>query len=303
VSVVKKTNKTFVGLHIPKCAGTSFLDMALEHLPERQIFQTTSIIMNLKEDQPEFLHISDYRALRVVWGHGVHEQMLHFVRSPILFTGMREPVARLMSAARYQVRLREKQGRGPLDLESWIASQNNPMTWFIINRFPTLAGHPGPGTPFEKAKRALQAFHYVYFTDTFASGVAAIFAALGVNAAVKESNVGDRAELKLRYDPAQLEHDIALYEWARAEFGRRKFDLHRKNPAPLRDFLAQPADIAALEEFMLRAQAGEYALWGMLEEVISARAEMGARLLREAKYCREFLAGRRAGHATPHGGA
>jgi len=47
--------RTFVGLHIPKCAGTSFLDMARDVLPAHQLFQNTSIIMNWNDGRPEFL--------------------------------------------------------------------------------------------------------------------------------------------------------------------------------------------------------------------------------------------------------
>jgi len=130
--------RTFVGLHIPKCAGTSFLDMARDVLPAHQLFQNTSIIMNWNDGRPEFLDINDYAALRVVWGHSIHEQMLYRLNAPILFTGMREPVARLISEARYQVDLRERQGI-PFDVRAWLPKQRNPMTWFIINRFPTLA--------------------------------------------------------------------------------------------------------------------------------------------------------------------
>ena len=56
--------RTFVGLHIPKCAGTSFLDMARDVLPAHQLFQNTSIIMNWNDGRPEFLDINDYAALR-----------------------------------------------------------------------------------------------------------------------------------------------------------------------------------------------------------------------------------------------
>ncbi|CAN5807122.1 hypothetical protein BH23PSE1_BH23PSE1_11740 [soil metagenome] len=277
--------RTFVGLHIPKCAGTSFLRMALEALPRHEVYQNTSIIMNWRDGQPEFLDIHDHARLRVVWGHSVHEEMLRYLKEPVLFTGLREPVARLVSEARYQIDLRRRQEREPIDLAAWLARQRNPMTWFIINRFPTLAERDNKAlTPFEKARTALQSFHHVYFTDTFGPSIAAVFEALGVTPpAEKEANAGVLKDLDIAVDLEPLQYDLQLYAWAKERFGGRALDPAAPMPEPLSAFLARPPRSEALEQFLFRSQAGEYSGWKALDAVIEDRVARATRLLKEAE--------------------
>lgn len=280
------THKTFVGLHIPKCAGMSILHMAHNSLPAHQFFQNTSIIKNWRDRRPEFLDIYDHSALRFVWGHSVHEQMLYFLNNPILFTGLREPVQRLISAARYQVHLAELQGR-PFDVNEWLLRQRNPMTSFIIHRFPTLAERDNASlTPFERAKRALQAFHHVYFTDTFDESVKTIFDALGVEVPSMRSNVSPKPDLAVEIDAANLQYDIELYEWAREEFGHRPFDPDRPASDRLAEFLSRSPQPSVLENFLFNSQAGEYTGWKVLDEVIEDRIARATRLLKEAEVYR-----------------
>ena len=278
---------TFVGLHIPKCAGTSFLHMAMESLPRHQVYQNTSIIMNWKDKQPEFSDIQDYQSLRIIWGHDIHEQMLHYVRNPILFTGMRDPVSRLISEARYQVDLKERQGM-QFDVFKWLLKQRNPMTWFIINRFPTLADHNNKSlTPFDKAKKALSSFHHVYFTETFEKSSRAIFRAIGVDVKMKETNKSVKKDLNIEVNKDLLKYDMELYAWARDEFSSKKLNLSTSISPDLEKFLGSQPQSHILESFLLSQQAGEYFSWGALSEVIEDRITRATRLLKEAEYYRK----------------
>ena len=82
---------TVVGLHIPKCAGTSLLTLLERVFGPEACYQTTSFVRNFRERRPEFFEIPDPRRLRVVWGHYVQGQMLHYLNAPLFVTGLREP--------------------------------------------------------------------------------------------------------------------------------------------------------------------------------------------------------------------
>ena len=264
--------RTFVGLHIYKCAGSSFLEMALEALPRQAVYQNTSIIRNWTDRQPEFLDIINYSVLRLVWGHTIHEQMLHFLTDPILFTGLREPVERLISDARYRIDLSERQGRGPFAVEAWLETQRNPMCWFIINRFPLLSRRGDRSlSPFEKARSALENFHHVYFNDTFDKSVGEIFTALGVSPTTKRANVGARPDVPVNVNRDALTFDLELYEWARSRFASGKIDVSAPNSERLLKIMAKPAELDSLAPFLFNSQAGEYAGWGKLDQAIERK--------------------------------
>lgn len=282
--------RTFVGLHIYKCAGTSFLEMALTAMPRHEVYQNTSIIRNWKDGQPEFLEINNHGRLRLVWGHTVHEQMLHFLVNPLLFTGLRDPVERLVSDARYQIDLAERQGRGPFALEAWLEGQRNPMCWFIINHFPVLSRRADRNlSAFEKARSALECFHHVYFNDTFDRSVAEIFQAIGVTPAPQRANVGARPEIPVAVNRDALAFDIELYEWARSRFAASRIDVAAPNPDPLSRFLAQPTELDTLSAFLFRSQAGEYSDWSKLDEVIDKKVGRAILIMQEISTYRARL--------------
>jgi len=259
-------------------------------LPPHSYYQNTSIIKNWKNKRPEFLDINEYSYLRVVWGHSIHEQMLYFLKTPLLFTGLREPIARLKSNAKYMIDLRRRQGV-PFDLATWLQSQRNPMTWFIIDRFPTLAARDNTDmTPFEKAKLALSNFDHVYFADTFDESIKVIFDALNISAPSKKVNVGVEMDIDIDIDPATLAYDLDLYDWARSYFSERVLDLKRPTSKALADFLHMKPKPVVLETFLFRSQAGEYKNWKKLDEATDDRLARAMRLLREVTQYREHAA-------------
>ena len=284
-SAVQKDSKmniaTFVGLHIPKCAGTSFLEMAQSALPPDRVYQNTSIIKNWNQRNPEFLDILDHKRLRLLWGHHIHEQMLYFFDRPILFTGLRDPVDRLKSAVRYQIALSGKQGREQPDVQALLAKMQNPICWFIIRRFPTLSRSNSNLTPFGKARTALTAFHHVYFTENFEESANSMLMAMGINTPILETNVSKLPDIDFDIDRRLVEHDLELYDWAEEHFGPRKFDSDINMPSSLAEFLRSRPNLPLLESFLFQAQANEYADWGKIDEVIDAKLAEAERTLRE----------------------
>ncbi len=274
---------TYVGLHIPKCAGTSFLRSAQSGLLPHQLYQNTSIIQNWQKGQPEFFDIQDYSRLRLLWGHSIHEQMLHYVSSPVLFTGMRDPIERLVSEARYRVDLAAKQGH-PFNMKDWLARVKNPMCWFIIHRFPILAERGNPFlTPFQRAKKVLETFDFVYFSENFNKGAEQILHNLGVKCEPVVANEGARKDIAVKIDESNLKLDIELYRWARSEFYDRRTNRNKYQNRNLKKFLSTKRDEAVLEDFLFASQAGEYKSWNVLDLALEEKMKQAIRALKEAK--------------------
>ena len=94
-------------LHVPKCAGMSLTDALLDRLPAGQVYQSTSMIRNVRENRPEFLQILHHLTLKAVVGHWVHEAMLPVLQKPIVFaSSLRDPVKRIRSQYRFDVTMR-----------------------------------------------------------------------------------------------------------------------------------------------------------------------------------------------------
>ncbi len=282
-------SNTYVGLHVSKCAGTSFLEMAIQSLAATEFYQNTSMIRNWKNGWPEFFDIQDYASLRLVWGHSVHEQMLHYLQRPILFTGLRDPAKRLLSNAKFQVKLHETQGR-KFDVETWLANEKNPMCWFIINRFPTFAAKDNQSlTPFERARNALTAFDYVFFTENFTDSATAILRELGSSSELMEKNKTSREDIDIELDLSNLKYDFELYEWARNTFANKEFSAPLEPNSLVQDFLSASPKLKELEGFLFNSMANEYSGWGVLKQQLQRRHDKAMQILREVAVYKKKL--------------
>ncbi len=281
--------KTLIGLHIPKCAGTSFLDTIYAKLPATDFYQNTSIIRNWTNHSPEFLEIRDYKRLRLIWGHSIHEQMLHYFDHPLLFTGLRNPVTRLESEVRYQIRLREIQGREPLDVEKYVRNRRDPMCWFIIHRFPTIARIAESDSAFRKASRVLSCFRFVFFAENFATSVGPVLSQLGIELTEeRKANVSPDSKMEISVDDSNIKCDQELYEWA-----VNRFQSGGENSENLSDslssFMMSDPKTSVLREFLFRNQIGEYEDWGIQHEVLSERRRLLRNLVSELDYYESYL--------------
>jgi len=273
-------------MHIPKCAGTSFMEMAMSVLPHHQVVQTTSLIRNRDEGRPQFLEISKLENLRLIWGHAVHEEMLYVTNQPFLFTGLREPSERLASHAKFDIYLAKSQGRETIEMSEWLRLQSDPICKFIVERFPRLSGDPSR-TLFERARDALEAFDFCYFTETFEESSKAILAAMGYSAELKNENVAT-VDIPVEIDPALIQNDIELYSWARDHFANRSIDPERPKSERLRSFLSSRPCPNTLDDFMFHQQAYEFDFWNVIDLVVKEKSVRAERLLKEINYYLQY---------------
>jgi hypothetical protein len=268
---------TLVGIHIPKCAGTTLLDRVKAGLRHDEVYQNTSIISNWREGRLEFLDNPHKHELRFVFGHHIHEEMLHLVSEPVLFTGLREPDSRLRSALAFELKLAREQGRDPPNLEALVADLDNPMCWGLAACCPRIAGG---GSAFEQARRVLEACSFVYFTENFEDFAAAICKSLDIPSLQRNANVSNEPVPQIDLSGTNLDDDRALYQWARERFfDPSTFGFGRTGRVTA--FLNLPRDPAALRQFLYRAQAEEYRRWEVLDEVIAFRSAQRANMEEE----------------------
>lgn len=277
--------RTFVGLHIPKCAGTSLLDKVRSGLPAEQVFQNTSIIQNFMGGREDFLHLLDKTKLRFVWGHSIHEEMLKFFGpQAVLITGLREPIDRFRSNLRYTARMAAKLGNPSPDFAKIMANTRNPMCRFINRRFPTISGDSG--SPADRAMKVIKACNFVYFSENFDDTTRAICDVMGIEGTTYNSNAAPEGEtMEFDIDPSRHRFDIELYERAKERF--RTFDPNeafgRPNPI-VESFVKEPLNTNTLRNFLWESSYDEYKSWRALEKVISKRTEQVEQLQSEIDY-------------------
>jgi hypothetical protein len=183
---------------------------------------------------------------------------------PILFTGLREPEARLRSYLGWQRHLRDE-GHPAETIDETLSKTRDPMCWFIINRFPTLAGTSG--TPAERAMNALRAFTYCYFPDSLERFAKVMFRQLGIKPKKANYRVAEQPPPEVRIDPEILKNDRILYELAREHFSQvsLSYDLSPKERAI--QFHSEPPQESVLRDFLHKQQMFEYRGWNILTDV------------------------------------
>lgn len=284
--------RTFIGLHIPKCAGTSLLDMVRSGLPAEEVFQNTSIIQNFMGGREDFLHLFDKSKLRFVWGHSIHEEMLKFFGpKAVLMTGLREPIDRFRSNLRYTARMATKLGNPPPDFAKIMGNTKNPMCRFINRRFPTIAGDSG--SPADRAMKVINACNFVYFSENFDETTRAICNVMGIGGKSYNSNVAPEGEtMEFDIDLSNHRFDIEMYERARERF--TTFDpveaFGRSNPI-LESFVKKPLNINVLRNFLWESSYDEYKSWRALDKVIKKRTEQAEQFKSEIDYYKMRMEG------------
>ncbi|WP_010138018.1 hypothetical protein, partial [Oceanicola sp. S124] len=125
-------------VHVPKCAGMSLTNALQRALPAEAVYQSTSLIANLRDGRPDFLEIAEPGALRAVIGHWLHEAMLPYLRGEVLFaTSLREPAARIRSQYRFDMSLRAP-GWQPDSRAAFLARNRNVICSFLLAPFPSI---------------------------------------------------------------------------------------------------------------------------------------------------------------------
>ncbi len=220
------------GLHIPKVAGSTLLESFRQIVTEDRIYQNTSLFDNIRLNRPEFFELNTYDHIVLYWGHHIHEEMLRAAclapsygrkseRPFILFTGLREPIARTRSDLAFNMRLAADFNRS-FEPEEFIGELGDRMCKTIVDCFPTLCGDHGE--LWERAARGLSYFDLVYTSDTLAECFETVCKFIWIKPGpLKTSNVSESADVeeadrlvrKLGDSiAAQMPNDIKLFQWA-----------------------------------------------------------------------------------------
>lgn len=279
------SSNVVIGLHIPKCGGTTLLDRVRKRLPDHRIFQNTSIIENYRKRRKDFLQLGSYDSIKFVFGHTIHEEMIKFFgdRTVFLFTGLREPRQRMVSELRYMSRLATAQGRDSVDLEDYINKTKNPMCWFLNSRFPTFAGKKG--TAFERAARVVEHFDHIYFTEDFDNSAKPIFDALEISNSDSISNQTKSREKIPAVKTDNLLFDIELYEYCSEKVARDGgWFPKEQNLTARRKFENSNVKIDELRDVLYRASLGEYRSWRCLDDVVAEKKLLLHEIERELNY-------------------
>ncbi|MBT9386521.1 hypothetical protein KM176_21860 [Pseudooceanicola sp. CBS1P-1] len=211
--------RTLFFVHVPKCAGMSLMRALQRALPPEQVYQSTSLIANLREGRPEFLELPNPRALRAVTGHWLHEAMLPYMAGEIRFaTGLRDPVARVKSQYRFDMGLRAE-GWQPPTPEAFLARSGNVICNFLTAPFPALRGECA--SRLEAAKLVLSAMDTVFDLPGATQSQAALLADLGLDpSGLRTENSSAGTGIDWPGEDAEIRDalgdDLALYDWFRA---------------------------------------------------------------------------------------
>jgi hypothetical protein len=182
-----------LGLHVTKCAGTSLITTLRRVLTEDEYYFFSSYHESWLASRPRFAEIVDRDRLRIVFGHYCHETLLSVFahRKIFFFTGLREPVACVISGYRQVNAVRAQSGRSPLPARDYLETYANPMCNEVLRCFPTLAD--GPGALWERARAALSLFDFIYETETFSSDVETLIAVLDIpTVKIESDNLSDQ---------------------------------------------------------------------------------------------------------------
>jgi hypothetical protein len=270
-----------VGLHIPKCAGTTFALICRQHFPPHQFYRNSDPIGFHQKRHPEFTALN-FSNVRAIFGHFVFEEMLKFIpsyRAVVLFTGLRDPVERARSEFYFVRKFSEDANRTPPPFEEWVRyprNQNN-MCDYLVKGFPSFIDADAV-TLSEKAISVLQKFDLVYDTRSFDQEIEIIYQILGVKSTTDRFNITKDEQKTPVSDVLLREHnleDVALYEYYldHSELVPRDLnELHRRVSANHRlrtSILGYEPDLHTMYQNLYSRKKGVYSFTGKLREIVT----------------------------------
>ncbi|MDS1309461.1 sulfotransferase family 2 domain-containing protein [Marinobacter xiaoshiensis] len=211
--------KVFLGVHVPKCAGSSILS-ELKRVYGDQCYQSTSLVNNFrgsKSDLTDTYKNLDYSGY---FGHHFCDELLKIIgRDVFLFTFLRDPLERAVSHYKYVNRMKQSLGRQPVAFSDFIKTLPS-MTKFLLQRFPSLVDQScRTEQAWLKAASILKKFDFVGDTEGIESFQEVFAREFGVNLnlkVVKNKAPKDGHNLDCHQIEAMLgalEDDVLLYQW------------------------------------------------------------------------------------------
>ncbi len=296
----------YIGLHIPKTAGTTLLSLLESKLPNGRFHQATNLVENAKQSIPFIEEMENTQSISAVFGHHVNAGTIHYFpqRKIYLYTFLREPIARLISHFHYQERLHKMQGRKSLSFREFSTTNCNQICRYIVNRFNIFLNKNDKKilVLHEQAIKILQAFDLVGYSEDFDKYLRLLLEDMNIDYSdiqtVEKRNVTSHYENKL-LDTKKIsllerenEEDCKLYKYYMGKLlllERQQAEKQLiKNPIGLdkkfkKECISQVMKHSFNEEERLRGvykrAANEYKNKGILEEIIKKQKAI---LLKEA---------------------
>ncbi|NVK13359.1 MAG: hypothetical protein HWE35_04195 [Rhodobacteraceae bacterium] len=242
----------------------SLTDALLDRLPPAEVYQSTSMIRNYRENRQEFLDISHPRKLKALSGHWLHEAMMPALQRPLyLATSLRDPVSRVRSQYRFDIGLRGGRWAKP-ETGVFLQRNRNVMVNFLVNSFPTIAREYDDRV--SAAKAILSGFDCVFDIADADAGINRLLTVCGVGgtpaARVNESG-GVRAELEAgdAEIASYCNEDIAVYEWFKAakapQQGSHNAVFSHKMRMRFANLIGQPYEPRRVVEYLAPKYAAE----------------------------------------------
>lgn len=275
-----QANMMFVGLHMPKCYGTTIIE-AIAPLMKGDFLQISNLRMN-RIWLNYYLMRGRVNEAQLIFGHLVHEEILGMIdRDFFLFSGLRRPDSRLHSEARYLRRTRGEQ----FDLQAWLGEQDNPMCSYLLQRFPSQID-PDLSV-LENAIGIIDKFNFVYTEQNFLAFSQFLFNQLGYAAGYEDfyaRNVTDPAVLKgvaLDFGAVRLDDDWGLYQHC-----VEKFRIEDIPMASARQHFGA-TNPQGYRDFFYGHQAQELEAFGELGMIIGDLEELLKETIKELAFMRD----------------
>lgn len=291
-------HEQIIGLHLPKCAGTSLLRSIEKLIPSEEIYQVTSFHKNYFYRMKEFYEISDWKQVKAIFGHHVVDEMVKFVKNPYLFTFVREPISRHISNFRYNNRLRQDLKHPELSFDEYAENEDNDICSFILFRFPAFDRKKSLSRA-ERVAGILGHFDYVGDSDELISSClpSTIGEILGcgpidigyenVSPNAKHNETSEDEELigniKARYSDEIELYSIYLEGKSRGDglsFLDAESVMWRKS-----EFMFQPLDFSSINARLIPFLYWEYRNFGLIGDFLASIPETVSFLNSFLDYC------------------
>lgn len=222
---MKKHEKVFIGLHIPKTAGMTLINLLINKLGNQSFLPYSSHLENADNEIPFIEEILDTTKLKVVFGHIIdQESCLSFCNRQIyLFTILRDPIKRVASHYYHYKRGCEYYNFNIPSLEDFlkVRARNNLMCSMITTKFSLFLDDEDLNLPLhQRAIKILKSFNFICLTEEFDLMINLLFQDIGIEfktTDITRANIGSKNKQKDFLDLELIRkynhEDISLYNY------------------------------------------------------------------------------------------